>query len=166
MKRRILPKIGFAVLALLVTTVWTQSGGQFVIEKSVISGGGGRSAGGLFSLDGTAGQPLAGTVSGGGTFALAGGFWGGGVAAISFVTISGQVFTATGQGLRNATVVLTDPLGVRRTVFTSSLGFYSFSGVQSGQTYDISVLSKRFRFQTRNLAINSDLTDVNFVGIE
>ena len=40
-----------------------------------VDGGGGASAGGSYSLSGTAGQPDAGALSGG-VFALHGGFWG------------------------------------------------------------------------------------------
>ncbi len=47
---------------------------------TVDGGGASSSSGGSYSLDGTIGQPDAGT-SIGGTYALAGGFWGGGAAA-------------------------------------------------------------------------------------
>ncbi|MEQ1923789.1 MAG: hypothetical protein ABL952_14885, partial [Pyrinomonadaceae bacterium] len=43
---------------LLTVGARAQSGGQFTIEKSVIAGGGGTAAGGLFSLSGTIGQPV------------------------------------------------------------------------------------------------------------
>jgi len=62
------------ILALTVCT-WAQSGGTFNITKSVIAGGGGQTSGGTFVLDGTIGQPLAGTTSGGGTFTVQSGFW-------------------------------------------------------------------------------------------
>ncbi len=54
-----------------------QSGGSFQIEKKVIAGGGGNVSGGIFDLDGTVGQSVAGTTSNGGIFTLAGGFWAG-----------------------------------------------------------------------------------------
>ncbi|MBN4082625.1 hypothetical protein JYS44_00145 [Phycisphaeraceae bacterium AH-315-B13] len=49
----------------------------FAIEKSVIAGGGGSSAGGSFSLSGTIGQHDAGSPMTGGSFSLTGGFWAG-----------------------------------------------------------------------------------------
>jgi hypothetical protein len=49
----------------------------FAIEKSVIAGGGGTSAGGSFSLSGTIGQHDAGIPMTGGNFTLTGGFWAG-----------------------------------------------------------------------------------------
>jgi hypothetical protein len=65
-------------LCLCVSAVAAQSGGSFTITKSVIAGGGGRATGGIFTLDGTIGQPIAGTQSAGATFTLISGFWGGG----------------------------------------------------------------------------------------
>jgi len=51
-------------------------GGDFVITKSTIDGGGGTSSGGNFVLTGTIGQPDASLQSStGGDYALAGGFW-------------------------------------------------------------------------------------------
>jgi hypothetical protein len=53
-----------------------QTGGSFDLSHNVIAGGGGsNSTGGTFVIDGTIGQPQAGTVSGGGNFELRGGFW-------------------------------------------------------------------------------------------
>src|SRR5688500_19666884 len=54
----------------LCLQTFAQSGGQFTITKSVIAGGGGRASGGTFTVDGTIGQPVAGTNSTGGTFSL------------------------------------------------------------------------------------------------
>src|SRR5688572_29365206 len=68
----------FTSVCLCTSAVIAQSGGQFTITKSVIAGGGGRASGGIFTLDGTIGQPLAGGPSSGATFALTSGFWGGG----------------------------------------------------------------------------------------
>ncbi|MGQ0541596.1 MAG: hypothetical protein ACT4O9_07080, partial [Blastocatellia bacterium] len=44
-------------------TASAQTGGTFTITKSVIAGGGGRTAGGAFTVDGTIGQSVAGTTS-------------------------------------------------------------------------------------------------------
>lgn len=82
------------------------------------------------------------------------------------VTVSGQVFTSGGQGLRNAVVSITDAGGVRRQIPTSSLGFYSFDEVQTGQTYTISVNSRRYRFEPKTLNISNQLTNVDFTGLE
>ena len=60
------------VLAFLTSTGQAQS---FSIPWFTFDGGGGPSSGGSFSLNGTIGQPDAGTMSSG-NYSLAGGFWG------------------------------------------------------------------------------------------
>jgi hypothetical protein len=82
------------------------------------------------------------------------------------VTVSGRVTSASGQGIRNATVVLTDAAGNRRTATTGSFGFYSFEGVEAGATYVVGVTSKRFRFTPRTISVADSLADVDFVGQE
>lgn len=82
------------------------------------------------------------------------------------VTVSGRVTTPAGLNLRNATVVLTDPQGVRRTATTSSFGIFTFNDVQTGIEYIISVSSKRYRFAPRNRIITSAIGDLDFVGLE
>ncbi|MEO7660652.1 MAG: carboxypeptidase-like regulatory domain-containing protein, partial [Pyrinomonadaceae bacterium] len=82
------------------------------------------------------------------------------------LTISGRVVTPTGLGLRNAIVALTDSFGVRRTATTSSFGIYSFNDVRTGETYIIGVSSKRYRFASRGLFLDDNLTNVDFVGLE
>lgn len=82
-------------------------------------------------------------------------------------TISGRVFTSNGTtGLRNATVSLTDPQGVVRTTTTSSFGFYSFDGIVGGTTYRLRVSSRLYRFQPQDVTPSSDLTNVDFTGLE
>ncbi len=88
------------------------------------------------------------------------------VASAPAVTVSGRVTTPDGRGLRNAVVAIIDSLGVRRTATTSSFGLYSFDNVVTGETYIISVSSKRYRFAPRNLLVNDNLRDVDFVGLE
>lgn len=65
----------FGLIGLLSLTILAQSGGTFVIQKSVIASGGDRSSGGTFVVQGTIGQTVTGTQSNGGTFSLTSGFW-------------------------------------------------------------------------------------------
>lgn len=81
-------------------------------------------------------------------------------------SVGGRVTTPTGAGLRNAIVTLTDQAGVTRSVVTSSFGFYTFENVPGGQTYTVRVTSKRYRFSPQSAAVNGNLTDVNFSGVE
>lgn len=84
----------------------------------------------------------------------------------SFFSVGGRVTTPSGAGLRNATVVLTDPQSNQRTATTSSFGFYTFDNVQAGGPYTISVRSRLYRFQPLSFTVSSDLTNVDFVGQE
>jgi len=66
------------LLLILSSVALAQSGGGYDLSWSTVDGGGYTfSTGGNYSLGGTAGQPDAGLLSGGGD-SLAGGFWGGG----------------------------------------------------------------------------------------
>lgn len=74
----------FTVAADETATVTAKaSGGSFVLDPQTIDGGGGRSSGGTFVVNGTIGQPDADPLqpSIGGTFAVTGGFWAGVVAS-------------------------------------------------------------------------------------
>lgn len=62
---------------LIASTTLAQSGGVYDLSWNTIDGGGATfSAGGAYSLGGTIGQADVGTLTGG-SFSLAGGFWGG-----------------------------------------------------------------------------------------
>jgi len=81
-------------------------------------------------------------------------------------TVSGHVTTPAGLGLRNAAVSIIDSQGLRRTVTTSTFGFYTFDNVASGAAYTVAVQSKRFRFASRAIPVTGDLTNVDFVAQE
>lgn len=81
-------------------------------------------------------------------------------------SVGGSVQTPDGRGLRNASVSIIDSLGVKQTVTTSSFGVYTLGNIRAGETYTISVSSKRYRFVPRVLQLSGDLTNINFVGLE
>ena len=69
------------LLLLAAAPVLAQSGAGYDLTWSTVDGGGQTfSSGGSYSLGGTAGQPDAGLLAGGG-YSLAGGFWSGGAPA-------------------------------------------------------------------------------------
>lgn len=86
--------------------------------------------------------------------------------SIPLYSISGLVTTPDGRGIRNATVVLTDPAGNRRIVTTSSFGLFSFENVQGGSSYTVAVQSKRYRFASRQLKVAGNVTSINFLALE
>jgi hypothetical protein len=82
------------------------------------------------------------------------------------VTVAGRVLTSNGLGLRNATVTLVDPVGNSWVTSTSTLGFYSFQDVPTNQQYNMSVRSKRYRFEEKIVNVNAGITDLDFIGLE
>lgn len=85
---------------------------------------------------------------------------------LTSVSVSGRVTSPSGAGLRNATVVITDSLGGKQFATTSSFGFYTFDNVRPGDTYQISVNSRLYRFAVQSFAITDNLTNIDFAGLE
>jgi hypothetical protein len=69
--------IGVASAVIFLSTiVYAQSGGIFSITQSVVAGGGGQDVtAGIFSLDYTLGQAMAGEMATGGPYEISPGFW-------------------------------------------------------------------------------------------
>lgn len=84
------------------------------------------------------------------------------------VSLSGRILTANGAGIRNALVRLTGINGLvaQPVVQTGPFGYYRFTGVEAGQTYIITVTTKRYRLAqpTRVVSVVDDLFDVDFVA--
>jgi hypothetical protein len=80
------------------------------------------------------------------------------------VPVSGRVLNTGGQGIRNAAVIITDSRGISRQAITSSFGYYRFDDVRAGETYVMSVLSKRYQFTPRTISVADELTDVDFIA--
>lgn len=87
-------------------------------------------------------------------------------AVVPTFTVSGRVLTASGLGLRNAIVTMTNSTGEKRIATTSSFGLYSFQNVASSQTYFLGVSSKRYRFATKTFEVSGNLSNVDFTGLE
>ncbi len=144
------------------------SGGNFVVTKSVVAGGGSSDlSGGVYSVDGTIGQAVAQNGASSSTVKVSSGFWTGDPAITQpAISVSGRVTTPFDQGLRNVVVTLIDPAGVRRRATSSSFGLYSFDNVSPGETYIITVSSRRYRFEPKILHISESLANVDFRGLE
>ena len=82
------------------------------------------------------------------------------------IVVGGRVTTASGMGIANTTVTLSDMTGARRTALTNAFGYFQFTDVQAGQTVIVTVLSKRYTFSQPSLAVDAgeDIFDVNFVA--
>jgi hypothetical protein len=82
-------------------------------------------------------------------------------------SISGRVMTADGRGIRNARVVVTgNSLQEPLIATTGSFGYYSFNGLTAGETYVVTVNSKRYIFTapSRVETLVDDLRDVDFTA--
>ncbi|HRI02151.1 MAG TPA: carboxypeptidase regulatory-like domain-containing protein [Pyrinomonadaceae bacterium] len=80
------------------------------------------------------------------------------------VGVSGRVLTsAEGRGLVGAVVRLTDQAGVVRTTTTTKGGTYTFDDLEPGQTYIVSVSSRRFNFQPQVIQVTDNIAELNFV---
>ena len=87
--------------------------------------------------------------------------------AAANVTVSGRVLTAGGLPIRNAIVSISGgniPGGVK--TLSSSFGWFTFPGLQSGQTYTITVGARRNTFAqpTRMVTPQADVTNFDFVA--
>lgn len=160
----------FVSMCLTVSnSLQAQTGGIFQIESSSVASGGGKSSGGNFLLDATAGQTLAGGRVQGSQFSIQNGFWTSNFApTAASVSIGGRVTTFSGQGIQNVRVMLTALNGETKFSITGSFGFYRFDDVEVGETYILTVFSKRFVFTnpTQIISVSEELNNLDFVAIE
>jgi len=170
MKNLLALVIILTVLSSNIARAQISGGGSFTLEQSVIAAGGGASAGGNFSVEGTSGQAAAGARPTAASFQLQNGFWTAAPLALTVanVQIGGRVTTANGDGIRNVLVTLMDASGTSRTVLTGSFGYYSFAEVTAGQTFIINVSAKRFNFAqpTQAVTVNEEIDNLNFIALE
>jgi Carboxypeptidase regulatory-like domain len=80
------------------------------------------------------------------------------------VSLSGRVLDSFGRGLRGVVVTVENSRGVITSSVTNSLGYYRFSSLVAGETYILSVSSRRYRFAgpTRIVNVTQDITNENF----
>lgn len=78
------------------------------------------------------------------------------------VSVGGRVLTPWGGGLTNAIVILSDAEGNTRMARTSSFGYYRFDDVLVGETYIVSVTSKRYSYAPRFVTVLDELADLDF----
>ena len=82
-------------------------------------------------------------------------------------SIDGRVTTADGMGIRNATVTISGgDLAEPVTVQTGEFGYYDFDGIQRGQTYMVTVRTRRFSIAqpTRVITIADNVANFDFVA--
>jgi subtilisin-like proprotein convertase family protein len=81
------------------------------------------------------------------------------------VEVSGRLTTSIGKGLRGAKVTLSNQAGsVLQTVVSGENGVYRFSNVEVGQTYLISVGSRRYTFTPRLIQVFDNISDADLTA--
>ena len=83
-------------------------------------------------------------------------------------SVSGRVSAANGNGIRNAVIVVTGGnLTQPRYIRTGSFGYYQVDDLEVGQTYVLTVQSKRFVFANPSivLTVQENVGEVNFEAI-
>lgn len=150
------------------------SSGNYTLMQTAIANGGasgnGASLGGTYSIEGTIGQSVAGQTATAAPFSIHAGFWNAQPLAPSAanVSVSGNVQTAGGQGIRNIRVTMSSGDGTTQTALTGSFGYFRIDDVTTGQTYVLRISSKRYSFANPSqvLSILEDVDDINFVSEE
>ena len=78
--------------------------------------------------------------------------------------VDGRVADTMGRGVANAVVTLTDTTGQTRVALSDASGSYRFDGLQTGQTYTISVDSNRHHFAPMTVSVAGRTTSLNMVA--
>jgi hypothetical protein len=89
------------------------------------------------------------------------------VPSASTAVLAGRVLTADGRGIRNVTMAIEGGnLIGRRYVRTSSFGWFTFDDLRAGETYVVTVNSKRYLFQlpSRVVTLSDSVSDVDFIA--
>jgi hypothetical protein len=86
------------------------------------------------------------------------------VPSAAMVSVGGRVTTASGMPISRVNVKLTDQNGNARSALTSNFGYYRFDEVEVGQTYVVSIESKRYQFAPRLISLSDELADLDFIA--
>ncbi|MBK6749685.1 MAG: carboxypeptidase regulatory-like domain-containing protein [Acidobacteria bacterium] len=152
-------------------TAQVATGGGYTLEQSVVGNGGGTIGDAQYTIDATAGQPAAGgnLVGSPPTYGVRDGFWArfavGTTAADA--TVSGRVRTANGNGLRGVRVTLSGgQLTAPRQAITGSFGYFTFTDIEVGHTYIVTVHARLYYFAQPSQAVLTleSVSDIEFVA--
>ena len=77
------------------------------------------------------------------------------------VYMNGRVLNLSGRPISRAVVTLMDESGNARTTMTSSLGYYSFEDVPSGESYLLATSARGYTFATRLVSLGDNVSNFN-----
>ena len=78
------------------------------------------------------------------------------------VSVGGRVLTTDGRGVRSTQVTISGPNGYSNTALSGPNGNFVFDDVEAGQTYVVSILSRRFTYQPRVVQVGDNIADLDF----
>lgn len=81
------------------------------------------------------------------------------------VFVSGRVVNAEGLGVSKAQVLLVNSSGNAQIARTNPFGYFRFQEVAAGETYIISVSSKRYVFPPQAVFVSEDLSDLILMAV-
>ncbi|MBX3243223.1 MAG: carboxypeptidase regulatory-like domain-containing protein [Acidobacteria bacterium] len=84
----------------------------------------------------------------------------------SGITVTGRVLESAGRGISQAKVILTDSEGNIRNVSTNGFGYFQFESLKAGETFIVSVSSRRhtFRESTRVFMADGLIEEIVFTA--
>ena len=158
-----------SVLSLIIGGASLAQTGNYEIKQSIVATGGGSISGGAFTLESTTGQTAASNFFAAQPYSLYAGFWtpnSNSSPTAASVAVTGRITTADNRPIINVRITLTNSSGETRFAQTGFSGFYRFENVPAGQTYVLTVYSKRFVFAapSRILNVTEEVNDINFVA--
>jgi hypothetical protein len=83
---------------------------------------------------------------------------------VASVSVSGSDMMASGRGIANATIMLTNSQGETFTTLVNSNSGFVLESLAAGETYIFNVAAKRYTFASQVIMLTEDLTDVNFTA--
>jgi len=72
--------------------------------------------------------------------------------------------SASGAGVRGATVTVQDSRGHKLMAITNAFGYYTFASVQSGDTYIANASARGLAFSPRVVTVNDAVSDLDLVA--
>lgn len=86
---------------------------------------------------------------------------------VANVSVGGRILAANGAGIRSAMVTISGGnLPAPVTVQTGALGWYNFTGLQSGSTYTVTVTARRYSFMQPSMMVTptANVSDFDFIA--
>ena len=80
------------------------------------------------------------------------------------VRVTGRTITADGRGIRDAIISLTGPNSPPIFARTNALGYFNFDSVMAGETYVLTMSSKRYTFAPRTVTVSDEITDLELIA--